>query len=367
MLFRSRAFSVSGAPATPTRAPSTHVGVTSAPSTTLVFPLSPRPDDSPEIRSRALSPARRVRFSSGSSVCTTHSKVDYDRSPIVDAPPGATHEGTRSPSKLRKGRERPSYAQKVEAFPASFSSPNLLSASPEKRGTADNNRERRPSLLLQSASRSFVSMAIAEEGPHEDSLIPMTRCKAERGQIRPRPKPHTRPSVDSARAICGGVVGRGVHGPYASSDEDEIQEVARTPPRSHAPATSDHHGESFLSLDYSDDEDIDEDMHTNMFVNGRRASDRTQRVADALFFTLAADRAEADDHWEAYGAAQTEGKRDRARGQRETRALLAAFPYTRVVSWRRLERRPSPGPWSNMPKKRRSGTRASSSQETTLV
>ena len=323
---RARAFSVSGAPATPPRT-STTAGVTSAPSTTLVFPLSPRPDDSLDVRPRVLSPARRVRFSSGSSVCTTHSKDDYDRSPIVDAPAGATHEGTHSPSKLRKERERPSHVQKVEMFPASFSSPNLLGASPEKRSTTDSKRERRPSLLLQSASRSFVSMTIAEEAPEESPLVPMTRSKAEQGQMRPRPKPRTRPSVDSARAICGGVVGRGVHGPYASSDEEEIQEVARFPLQVHVPKPIDHHaGESFLSLDYSDDEDIDEDMHTTMFVNGRRASDRTQRVADALFFTLAADHGEADDRWEAYGAAQTEGKRDRARGQRETRALLAAFP-----------------------------------------
>ena len=102
---RARAFSVSGAPATPPRT-STTAGETSAPSTTLVFPLSPRPDDSLDVRPRVLSPARRVRFSSGSSVCTTHSKDDYDRSPIVDAPAGATHEGTHSPSKLRKERER---------------------------------------------------------------------------------------------------------------------------------------------------------------------------------------------------------------------------------------------------------------------
>ena len=326
---RSRAFSVSGASATPARTP-TKAGVASAPSTTLVFPLSPRPDNHSEARPRVLSPARRVRFSSGSSIRTTHSKDDYDRSPIVNAPAGATHEGTRSPSKLKKERERSSHVQKVETFPASFSSPNLLSASPEKRSVAQSKRERRPSLLLQSASRSFVSMAIAEEGPQGAPLVPMTRSQVERGHMRSRPKPRTRPSVDSSRAICGGVVGRGVHGPYTPSDEGEIQEVARTPPPRPVPKTIDPRaGESFLSLDYSDDEDVDQDMHTTMFVNGRRASDRTQRVADA-FFTLAAEqerKSKVDAHqWETYGAAQTEGKRDRARAQRETRALLAAFP-----------------------------------------
>lgn len=258
-------------------------------------------------------------------MCTTHSKEEYDRSPIVDAPAGATHEGIHSPNKLRRERERSPRAQKLETFPTSISSPNLVGASPERRG-ADSRRERRPSLLMQSASRSFVAMSIAEEGAEEGPLVPMTRSKAERGQVRSRPKPRTCPSVDSARAICGGVVGQGVNGPYASSDEEVIPAQARLPPQLPVPQNVGHHaGDSFLSLDYSDDEDIDEDT---MFKHTRRASDRTQRMADALFFTMAAENNEKHVHerWETYGAAQTERKRDRARGRRSTQALLAAFP-----------------------------------------
>lgn len=323
----TRAFSHSGATATPSRAlPATPATVASAPSTTLVFPLSPCPNDVLDTRAHVLSPGtRRVRFTSGSSVCTTHSKEEYDRSPIVDTPAGAAHEGTRSPNKLRRARERAPRAQRQETFPASVSSPNLGSASPERRGAANSKRERRPSLLMQSGSRSFVAMAIAEE---ESPLVSMTRSKAEGGQLRSRPKPRTRPSVDSARAICGGIVGRGVKGPYAFADDEEIPFRPLPPlPQPPAPTAIDHPvGESFLSLDYSDDEDIDDNTHTTMFVHGRRASDRTQRVADALFFTLAPGNDNEQEHWETYGAAQTEGKRDRARGQRETRALLAAFP-----------------------------------------
>ncbi|KAH9924015.1 uncharacterized protein B0H18DRAFT_1013024 [Fomitopsis serialis] len=187
-------------------------------------------------------------------------------------------------------------------------------------------------------------MSIEEETEEEDrprpaALTPLTRSYCERG--RKRPKPRTRPSTDSSRAICGGVVGRGVDGPFDDADLPSYAEARtahppvygtrfwNTPPRA---APGGPPGDSFLSLDYSDDEDIDEGLHTAMFVHGRRASERTASAArtDALFFTLQPADGDGDDvdeaGWEAYGLAQTEGKRERARERRERRALLAAFP-----------------------------------------
>ncbi|TFY51570.1 hypothetical protein EVJ58_g10495 [Rhodofomes roseus] len=88
-----------------------------------------------------------------------------------------------------------------------------------------------------------------------------------------------------------------------------------------------------MNLDYSDDESIDEDLHTgSMFVHGRRASERSATSAhpDALFFTLQPESPEREEAppspWEAYGLAETEGKRERERERRERRALLDAFP-----------------------------------------
>ncbi|KZT63398.1 hypothetical protein DAEQUDRAFT_134294 [Daedalea quercina L-15889] len=256
--------------------------------------------------------ARRVRFSSESTRASAGTDAPIPR-PVLSSSPRKT--------------------AKAEAFPASLSTPDL--SAPGRY----NARERRPALRAQAAGRPFVAMAIVEEeDPWEGA--PLTRSRAEREQTRRRPRPRTRPSTDSARAICGGVVGWGVRGPD-DDDEDQLS----TDGHAHAPvngyaadrwdadppaytARAAPAGESFLSLDYSSDEDIDEDLHTTMFVHSQRAAPAAR--SSALLFTLRAD-SEGDDEregggWEAYGLEQTERKRERHRERRERRALLAAFP-----------------------------------------